>query len=425
MIPAEKGAGQLAHDRDLAAQVLARWRQAAPRQVHHGHRVLDRDELLAARLDVAVGAAERRKDEGRRPCTTWLRLSLVEICTVSAQLRSAASVTSVSGVADAKLPPMPMKTLASPSRIARIASTVSWPCLRGLVMPKRVSRAARNCSGIFSQMPIVRSPCTFECPRTGHTPGAGLADHAAHQQQVGGLADGGHRVPVLRQSHGPAEDRPLRGDEHPCDALELLRSRCRSRPTRCPDRLRACGISYSSKPAQCAAMKSRSSTRARRCVVGLQQQSAQPREQRHVAAESDLHELVGDRNAVTDDPVHLLRILEPHQSRLRQRVDRDDLGAVAPWPSPASTASGDGWCRGSGRRSGCSRRPRRPRRSPNPCRCRSRRSVRCPTTRGTCWSSPAGCSCRSCGPATDRGTRPRCWCGPTCRTAPRRGWRGR
>ncbi|MCY1535952.1 hypothetical protein D9M68_713820 [compost metagenome] len=52
------------------------------------------------------------------PWTRWLRLSLVLMCTVSSQLRSAWAVRSVSGVAWAKLPPKPMKTLARPSSIA-------------------------------------------------------------------------------------------------------------------------------------------------------------------------------------------------------------------------------------------------------------------------------------------------------------------
>ncbi len=41
-------------------------------------------------------------------------------------------------------------------------------------MPNSVSSASRKASGIFSQIPIVRSPCTLECPRTGHTPAPGL-----------------------------------------------------------------------------------------------------------------------------------------------------------------------------------------------------------------------------------------------------------
>ncbi len=60
-----------------------------------------------------------------RPCTRWLRLSFVDTCTVSEQLRNAASVTAVSGVAETKLPPIAMNTVALPSRMARIASTVS------------------------------------------------------------------------------------------------------------------------------------------------------------------------------------------------------------------------------------------------------------------------------------------------------------
>jgi hypothetical protein len=55
----------------------------------------------------------------------WDLLSLVEICTVSRVLLMAASVTRVSGVARAKLPPMQTKTFALPSRMALMAPTVS------------------------------------------------------------------------------------------------------------------------------------------------------------------------------------------------------------------------------------------------------------------------------------------------------------
>ncbi len=86
----------------------------------------------------------------RLPVTTWDRFSFVETCTVSSTLRNAASTTFVSGVAETKLPPIAMKTRASPSRIARIASTVSWPCSRGAVKPNSRSSAARKCSDGFS-----------------------------------------------------------------------------------------------------------------------------------------------------------------------------------------------------------------------------------------------------------------------------------
>ncbi len=105
-----------------------------------------------------------------RPQTACERLSLVDTCTVSSAERSAANVTSLSGVAAAKLPPMPMKTRARPSRNARIASTTARPGSRGAVKPNSASIASRNQAGGRSQMPIVRSPWTLECPRTGQSP---------------------------------------------------------------------------------------------------------------------------------------------------------------------------------------------------------------------------------------------------------------
>ncbi|MNM95797.1 hypothetical protein D3C81_1082560 [compost metagenome] len=52
------------------------------------------------------------------PWVKWLRLSLVLICTVRSQFCRAWNVRGLSGVAWAKLPPRPMKTLARPSAIA-------------------------------------------------------------------------------------------------------------------------------------------------------------------------------------------------------------------------------------------------------------------------------------------------------------------
>ena len=262
-----------------------------------------------------------------RPCTTWLRLSLVEICTVSAQLRSAASVTSVSGVADAKLPPMPMNTLARPSRIARIASTVSWPCLRGLVMPNRVSNAARNVSGIFSQMPIVRSPCTFECPRTGHTPAPGLPimPRISSRLVASPMVATACRCwvsPIAQQNTVRSEAMSISATRSSCSRPMPVASTTVSSSTARVRRL----VLVEARAVRCDEVAVEHG--ARREVLGFQQQPAEPREQRHVAAEPDLDELVGDRDAVADDAVHLLRILEPHQAGLGQRVDGDDLGAV-------------------------------------------------------------------------------------------------
>ena len=109
-----------------------------------------------------------------RPQTACDRLSLVETWTVRSAPRIASSTTAVSGAADAKLPPIPTKTRALPSRSARTASTVSNPCSRGGSKWNSSRNASRKWSGTFSQIPIVRSPWTFECPRTGQSPAPGL-----------------------------------------------------------------------------------------------------------------------------------------------------------------------------------------------------------------------------------------------------------
>ena len=108
-----------------------------------------------------------------RPCTRWLRLSLVATCTVRSQLRRAAWVAAVSGVAAAKLPPMAKNTFARPSRMASIAPMVSWPGARGGSNPNTSRSRSRNACGGFSQIIIVRSPCTLLCPRTGQAPAPG------------------------------------------------------------------------------------------------------------------------------------------------------------------------------------------------------------------------------------------------------------
>ena len=69
--------------------------------------------------------------------------------------------------------------------------------------------------------------------------------------------------------------------------------------------------------------------RARRRVLGVEEQFVQHLEQGEVAAGADLEEDVGDLGAASDHPARLLRVLEPDQPGLGQRVHRHDLAAVA------------------------------------------------------------------------------------------------
>ena len=108
------------------------------------------------------------------PVTTCERLSLVDTCTVRSVPRMAASAAAVSEIAATRLPPSANQTLISPRCIASIDCTESSPCRRGGSNENSVPRASRKLSGIRSQMPIVRSPCTLLCPRMGEAPAPGL-----------------------------------------------------------------------------------------------------------------------------------------------------------------------------------------------------------------------------------------------------------
>ena len=207
-----------------------------------------------------------RPSDGRisavRPCTRWQRFSFVETCTVSAATAQRGLGDSVSGVAEAKLPPMPMNTDACPSRIARIASTVSRPCLRGLTMPNRRPARRGTTRASSPRCPSCGRPGRWSARAPGTRPAPGLADHAAHQQQVGHLVDRRDAVRVLGQPHRPAGDGALEAINI-CATRSICSRSARSPPPPCPDRLRGSAprlLEAGGVPA----MKSRSSTRARR-----------------------------------------------------------------------------------------------------------------------------------------------------------------
>src|SRR5471032_1574103 len=128
----------------------------------------------------------------------WLRLSLVEICTVRRSSRQACSISTVSGIARTKLPPRLTKPCTLRARMPSQASTVFMPLSRGA-------------SSGFSVMPTVRWPCTFEWPRTGQMPAPGLPI-AAHEQEVADHLDILHAVAVLRQAHAVDADHRTRLD---------------------------------------------------------------------------------------------------------------------------------------------------------------------------------------------------------------------
>ena len=98
----------------------------------------------------------------------------VDRCTVSSFDDMPCSTADVSDATRTRFPPSDMKNRVLPSRIACNAATVSMPFSRGTSNPKRSCSASRKCAGIFSQIPTVRLPCTFEWPRSGAVPAPGL-----------------------------------------------------------------------------------------------------------------------------------------------------------------------------------------------------------------------------------------------------------
>ena len=148
------------------------------------------------------------------PQTRCERFSLVEMCTVIRALRIASTMTSVSDAACTKLPPRPRKTCALPSRRARIESTVSSPCGRGGSNPNSFCSASRKWAG--RPLPDAHRAVALHIgmPTNREQPGAGLADVALREREIGDLLDGRHRVAVLGQPHRPAEHGGVGVAEH-------------------------------------------------------------------------------------------------------------------------------------------------------------------------------------------------------------------
>ena len=228
--------------------------------------------------------------------------------------------------------------------MARIASTVSRPCSRGRIEAELRRRARRGSrAGIRSQMPIVRSPCTLLCPRTGQAPAPGLADVAAQQQEIHDLAGSlATRVLVLGEAHRPAGDDPLGSAQTSAAASICSPRRGRWRRASVVPAMRVGRApAKSSKPA--GVLVDEVAGRAPHPAAASSAPAGavhEPGSSAEVAADPDLQEQVGDPVAATDDPAWLLRILEPQQAGLRQRIDGDDRRAARLASSRAESMRG-------------------------------------------------------------------------------------
>ncbi len=156
---------------------------------------------------------------------------------------------------------------------------------------------------------------------------AGPAEIAAQQKEVDDLPDGGHSVLVLGDAHRPADDDPFAAQHVVTDRLDLRAGQPgrgeHVLPADLPgvlgELLEAAGVALDE-------LAGEHLTGPR--VLGLQEKPVEPLEEGEVAAGADVQEPVGDLDSLADDPARLLRVLEPHEPRLGQRVHRDDAGSV-------------------------------------------------------------------------------------------------
>ena len=187
-----------------------RWAgEATPRQVHHRHRVLDGDQLFARGPHVAIGAPERRQDQ---------RGAAVDDVTAVEFGRDLHRelATAQCGLGHFGIGVAAAKFSAHSDEHLRVAVTHRPDRIDGVVAMLAGSgdaeaRVQRRQERFGHLLPDAHGAVALHVgvSADGAHPGAGLADHAPHQKQVRGLADGDHRVPLLGQAHRPADHRAL------------------------------------------------------------------------------------------------------------------------------------------------------------------------------------------------------------------------
>ncbi|CAL2062578.1 exported protein of unknown function [Streptomyces murinus] len=310
-----------AHDRRLGQQMRARGRQPAARGVHHAHGVLDGHELLAARLLVALGAAQGGQDQRpragdrvravqlgrhmhRQPRPPHCRLGHLGV-------RGRGDEVAAHGEEHLRL---------------AVAQRADRPYDVEAVLPGRrepelplqgVQEGGRG------PLEDAHRAVALHVRMTAHRAHARArpADVAAQQQEVDDLADRRHGVLVLGQTHRPAHDGPL-GGEHQLQRPLDLRAAQTGRGQRLVPVGGLRGLGELLESMRVFAHELLVDRAVRR-----QDQLVEEPEERLVAADADLEEQIGERGAL-EHALRGLRVLEPLQARLGQRVDADHLRAV-------------------------------------------------------------------------------------------------
>jgi hypothetical protein len=172
---------------------------------------------------------------------TWLRLSLVEICTVSGSSRQAASIKAVVRHGAHEVAAQADEGLHLAARMPSQASTVFRPLLarrlEAVLLLQLVERRQLRLLGDADRALALHVRMAAHRADAG----AGLADIAAQQQQVDQHLHVLHAVPVLGQAHAVDADhgaRRLQYTPRPLHGRALragpIRARSRSSAQRAP-----------------------------------------------------------------------------------------------------------------------------------------------------------------------------------------------
>ncbi|MCO5588369.1 hypothetical protein L7F22_042324 [Adiantum nelumboides] len=319
---AQGGLGDPGEDRDLRAQVRARRRQRAAGRVHGARGVLDRDELRSGLLDVALGPAQGGQDQ-RGPAAVQVRpVDLrrdLHGQPGAGQRRGRdigvrCGLQEVAAEADEDLD---LPVTHGPDAVDGVQAVLTGRVERELGL-QGVEEGVRDA------LPDAHRPVALDVGVAAdrEQPGAPLADVALGQGDVGDLLDRRDAVAVLGQTHRPAEDGLARVPQQgrgpgdvgpgqpggPGDGVAVDRGD-----------VVAPGVEAGGVPVEELVVQG----------VPLDEQRADGLEQREVAVDPDRQVEVGDVGAASEDARRGLRVLEPHQPGLAQRVDREDRGAVA------------------------------------------------------------------------------------------------
>ena len=152
-------------------------------------------------------------------------------------------------------------------------------------------------------------------------PGPGPTEVAGEEREIHDVANGGHRVPVLRDAHRPADDDAVGRAHHAPCLLQALGAY--SDVGRQVGRVSAQRLDELVEPGRVP--------RDERVVdtVRVQRSSSEPTEQRLIATEANREMQVGELGSAAGEATESLRVLEPQKAGFRERVHGKDPSAAA------------------------------------------------------------------------------------------------